>query len=218
MTIRTLHIVDGESTGRLLRQAGLGSKRNILSWYDAHYTGPVPRDLTFRWLSGLHSGYWIGKNDTECDQRDATLALHADYDEIVLWFGPTFICQLGLIQLLHWFDKHSRDDTRLRLVSAYGGRLRYEQVLSAYDSRQPIAPSQKRLGRRVWHGLCSKSPNVLSRLLASDLRVHPEIRDTIVFLLREFPGRQSGLSRLERKLLRTVNSLGITTPAVAVAM
>lgn len=35
-------------------------------------------------------------------------------------------------------------------------------------------------------------------------------------MLQEYPERQSGLSRLERKLLRTVDSLGVTTPAAAV--
>ena len=216
--IKTLHIVDGESTGGSLRQARLGTKRSILSWRDALYMGPVPHDLTLRQLSRLRSRYWTGKSGTEFDQRDATLAHHADYNEIVLWFGPTSICQLSLIQLLHWFDKHSRDNTRLRLVPAYGGWLKPEQVLKAYESRQPITPSQHRLGKRAWLAFCSPSPNALSQLLASDLRVLPEIRDTIGFLLREFPESHSGLSRLERKLLRTVNALGITTPAATVGM
>jgi hypothetical protein len=210
--------VDGESTGGSLREARLGTKKNILSWRDALYTGPVPRDLTLRRLSRLRSRFWTGKADTEFDQRDATLAHYADYDEIVLWFGPTSICQLSLIQLLHWFDKHSRGNKLLRLVSAYGGWLKSEQVLRAYDSRQPITPSQIRLGRRAWLAFSSPSPNALSQLLASDLRVLPEIRDTIAFLLREYPERHTGLSRLEGKLLRTVNSLGITTPAVTVGM
>jgi hypothetical protein len=218
MTIKTLHIVDGESTGGSLRQARLGTKGNILSWCDALYAGPVPRNLTLRQLSRLRSRYWTGKSDSEFDQRDATLARHADYDEIVLWFGPTSICQLSLVQLLHWFDKHSRDNTRLRLVSAYGGWLKREQIFAAYASRQPVAPSQRRLGRRVWRAFCSPSPRALSQLLAGDLRALPEIRDTIAFLLQEFPERHSGLSRLERKLLRTVQSLGVTTPAATVGM
>jgi hypothetical protein len=218
MAIRTLHIVDGESTGGSLRQARLGTKRNILSWRDALYSGPVPRGLTLRRLSRLRSRFWTGKSATEFDQRDATLARHADYDEVVLWLGPTSICQLSLVQLLHWFDKHSGDNTRLRLVSAYGGWLKPEQILQAYGTRQPITRSQMRLGRRVWLAFCSPSPRGLSRLLAGDLRPLPEIRDTISFLLREYPERRSGLSRLERKLLRTVDSLGISTPAVTVGM
>jgi uncharacterized protein DUF1835 len=122
--IKTLHIVDGESTGGSLRQAGLGRKGDILRWRDALSTGPVPRGLTLRRLSRLRSRFWTGKSATEFDKRDATLTHHAEYDEVVLWFGATSICQLSLVQLLAWFDEHSRGNTRLRLVFAYGGWLR----------------------------------------------------------------------------------------------
>ncbi len=213
MAIKTLHIVDGESTGGSLRQAGFGKKGDILPWRDALYTGPVPRGLTLRRLSRLRSRFWTGKSATEFDKRDATLTHHTEYDEIVLWFGATSICQLSLVQLLAWFDEHSRDHTGLRLVSAYGGWLRPEQLLQAYAARKPITPAQKRLGRRVWVAFCSSSPKALSHLLTTDLRVLPEIRDTITSMLQEYPERQSGLSRLERKLLRTVDSLGVTSPA-----
>lgn len=216
MAIKTLHIVDGESTGGSLRQAGFGKKRDILPWRDALYTGPVPRGLTLRRLSRLRSRFWTGKSATEFDKRDATLTHHTEYDEIVLWFGATSICQLSLVQLLAWFDEHSRDNTRLRLVSAYGGWLRPDQLLQAYDARQPITPAQRRLGRRVWFAFCSSSPKALSHLLTTDLRVLPEIQETITSMLQEYPERQSGLSRLERKLLRTVDSLGVTTPAAVV--
>lgn len=216
MTVRTLHVVDGESTAGSLRQARLCSKRNILSWHDALYTGPVPHGLTLRRLSQLRSRFWTRKSATEFDQRNATLARHGDYGEIVLWFGSTSICQLSLVQLLHWFEKHRGDDTGLSLVSAYGGWLKPEQILQACGSRQPITPSQMRLGRRVWLAFSSPSPKTLSQLLTADLRPLPEIRDTISFLLREYPERHSGLSRLERKLLRTVDCLGITSPAVTV--
>jgi hypothetical protein len=77
-----------------------------------------------------------------------TLTHHTEYDEIVLWFGATSICQLSLVQLLAWFDEHSRDNTRLRLVSVYGGWLRPEQLLQAYDARQPITPASSSLSDR----------------------------------------------------------------------
>src|SRR2546425_7821826 len=118
MAMKTLHIVDGESTGGSLRQAGLGKKGDILSWRDALYTGPVARDLTLRQLSRLRSRFWTGKSTTEFDKRDAALARHADYEEVVPWFGPTSICQLSLVQLLPRFGEHGRNKKRLSLVSA----------------------------------------------------------------------------------------------------
>src|SRR5205823_6404731 len=107
MAMKILHIVDGESTGGALRQAGFLKNGDILPWRDALYTGPVPRGLTLRQLSRLRSRFWTGKSITEFDKRDAVLARHADYEEVVLWFGPTSICQLSLVQLLTWFGEQA---------------------------------------------------------------------------------------------------------------
>jgi hypothetical protein len=46
----------------------------------------------------LRSRFWTGKSITEFDKRDAALARHTDYEEVVLWYG--------------------RSETRLSLVSA----------------------------------------------------------------------------------------------------
>jgi hypothetical protein len=216
LAMKVLHIVDGESTGGSLRQAGFRKSGDILPWRDALYTGPAPRGLTLRQLSRLRSRFWTGKSITEFDKRDAALARHADYEEVVLWFGPTSICQLSLVQLLAWFGEHDRSKTRLSLVSAYGGWLGPEQLLQAYAARQPVASDQRRLARRLWLAFCSPSPGALSHLLTTNLRPLPEMRDTITAMLQEYPERHSGLSRLERKLLRTVKSLGNTTPAYIV--
>src|SRR2546422_4361370 len=89
MAMKVLHIVDGESTGGSLRQAGFRKNGDILPWRDALYTGPVPRGLTLRQLSRLRSRFWTRRSLTEFDRRDAALARHADYEEVVLWFGPT---------------------------------------------------------------------------------------------------------------------------------
>ena len=138
------------------------------------------------------------------------------FEEIVLWFGATPVCQLSLIQLLAWLGERGRIKQGLSLVSAYGGWLRPEQLLQAYAARQPVTSAQKRLGGRAWLAFCSPSPVALSRLLTTDLRPLPELRDTMSFMLQEYPERHSGLSRLEQKLLRTVQSLGVTAPAFAV--
>ncbi len=215
--MKALHIVDGDSTGGSLRLAGFGTNGKILSWRDALYTGPVPRGLTLRQLSRLRSRFWGGDAATAFNKRDARLARHADYEQIVLWFGATTLCQLSLIQLLAWFDEHSRGDTRLRLVSAYGGWLSPEQLLQVYDARHVLSPAQMRLGRKAWLAFCSPTPKAVSQLLSTDLRLLPELRETLSSMLQEYPEERSGLSRLERKLLRAVECLGVTTPSVAVS-
>ena len=49
--MKTLHIVDGESTGGTLKVSGVARGKDILVWRDAFYTGPVPAGLTLRELS-----------------------------------------------------------------------------------------------------------------------------------------------------------------------
>lgn len=83
-----LHIADGESAGGTLRATGFGKNAEILAWRDALYTGPVPAGLSLRPLSRVRSRFWTnGNSATDLDQRDAALAKHARYDEIVLWLG-----------------------------------------------------------------------------------------------------------------------------------
>ncbi len=213
MAAKLLHIVDGESTAGSLRLAGLARSGTILSWRDALYEGPVPSRLTLRQMSRVRSRYWTGKSATAFDRRDETLSRFPEYDEVVLWFGGTSLCQLSLVQLLEWFGDRRSNAVKLSLVSAYGGWLKPEQLLPAFEARQPVTLAQKRLARRVWKACCAPSPMPLARLLRADLRPLPEIRQTVLSLLHEYPECFSGLSRLERKLLRSVESHGVATAA-----
>lgn len=211
---RTLHIVDGDSTGGGLRLAGLKKKGEILCWRDALYCGPVPAGLGLRQLSQRRSLFWTkGKSKSEFDKRDAALARYREYEEIVLWFGATSLCQLSLVQLLSWFGEQKIGNVRLSLVSAYGGRLRTEQLLQAFVARRTITPGQVHLARKVWHAFRLPSPMRLCGLLKTDLRALPELRATIEEILQEHADTRDGLSRLERKLLLASESLGIATTA-----
>jgi len=143
--MKTLHIVDGESTGGTLRLAGFRKDSEILRWRDALYTGPVPASLTLRQLSRLRSRFWTkGKSATEFDKRDAALALHGRYENIVLWFGEhCVLCHLNLIQILSWFREQGVAAERLTWVRVHGGELRPEQIPSAFAGR-PGPPAQGR--------------------------------------------------------------------------
>ena len=206
MPSRGLHIVDGDSTGGTLRESGFNKSGHILSWRDALYSGPVPEDLTLRRLSRLRSLFWSsGKRKTEFDVRDARIAKYLDYDEIILWFGlECTLCQLSLIQLLSWFKTQNEAPLHLTWVKQHGGTLRRPEVAHAYACREFVNSQQMRLAARVWHAFRSPSPLGLSRLLDSDLSALPGIRNTVRWILSEYPAKRDGLSRLQRKLLREI--------------
>ena len=211
------HIVDGESTGGTLRVSGIARSKDILVWKDALYTGPVPAGLTLKQLSRLRSRFWTaGKHSDEFEKRDAHLVKWKEYDQIMLWFGSTSLCQLSLSQILTWFKQSNLCDRRISLVTAYGGSLRPEQVGAPYQARKPLTAKHLELGSRFWAAFTAPQPRTLQRLRAADLRPLPELRNTIDELLQEYPSRYDGLSRFERKLLLAIDSMGSATASFAV--
>jgi hypothetical protein len=176
-----------------LRVSGFRQNGQILPWRDALYAGPVPKNLPLGELSRLRSKFWTnGRRVTEFDKRDAVLTSHADYNEIVLWFGSQCtLCALSLVQLLSWF----RENCSGPLISGRNPcrNSETEQLRLVYTKRQPVSSAQMIIANRVWHAFRSSSPAGLSRLLPSKLDVLPGMRRAVLWLPREYPG---GANRL----------------------
>lgn len=217
--MKTLHIVDGESTGGTLRVSGIARAKDILVWRDALYAGPVPAGLTLRQLSRLRSQFWTkGKKPGALRKRDAALTEYERYDEISLWFGPgCTLCHLSLAQILSWLSERRISAKRLSWVAVHGGMLRTDQMPTAHAARQPITARQMQLNKRFWRDFRRPSPLGLVQMLAADLREVPGLREAVAWLLREYPSRRNGLSRLEDELLREIQRLGRAKSVRAVA-
>ena len=221
--VKTLHIVDGDSTGGTLKMSGLARAGDILCWREALYSGPVPAGLSMRQLSRLRSRYFSkGKSPGEFEKRDAALAKHERYEKISLWFGRgCTLCHLSLAQLLSWFREHDVSPQGLWWVAIHGGELHPEQVAKAYAKRRPVSRAQMQLGARVWRAFRQPSPAALIRLLQADLSVMPGLRPAVLWLLREYPSLRNGLSRLENDLLREIHrreiakASHVVTPIIA---
>jgi hypothetical protein len=218
MATRTLHIVDGESTGGTLGAAGLQKDGKILVWRDALYTGPVPTGLPLAQLSRVRSRFWTnGKSQTEFVKRDAELQTYGDYDKIVLWFGRNCVlCQLSLIQVLSWLRARSVSAIRLTWVARHGGELPPQKISKVFASRRRVTTAQMRLADRAWRAFREPSPAGLVRLVKSNPRALPGLRPALVRLLQEYPSTRDGISRLERQLLRQIERQGKTKAAYAV--
>ncbi len=206
--MKTLHIVDGESTGGSLKGALLARPRDILRWRDALYTGPVPSGLTLRRLSQVRSKFWTdGKSATEFDNRNVRLLHFREYDEIVLWFGSNCtLCHLSLAQLLSWFDEQKIGPQAFSWVSQHGGVLTPEQMQKAYRLRRGLDRAQFQQASHMWRAFRSSSPTALERQVRSGGSSLPGRTKAIQRMLQEYPGRQGGLSRLERKLLGVIKA------------
>jgi len=218
MDAKTLHIVDGDSTGGTLKMSGLAKARDILVWREALYSGPVPAGLPLRQLSRLRSRYWTnGKSAAEFEKRDAALAKHERYEEISLWFGRgCTLCHLSLAQILSWFREHGVSPQELWWAAIHGGELHPEQMAKAYAKRRSVSGKQMQLGERTWRAFRQPSPAGLVRLMQADLGAMPGVRSAVLWLLQEYPNLRNGLSRLERDLLRQIHRREIAKASQAV--
>jgi hypothetical protein len=193
--MRTLHIVDGESSGGSLR--GFLPKAKILVWRDALYDGPVPGGLQLDKLSRIRSRHW--KADGAFARRDRALKQFRKFEEIVLWFGPTMVCQLSLIQLLDWFSGHT--GPRISLIDKdYAGWLRPDQLAPHFDRRRPVPRAMLRVGVSAWRAFTAPDGRRLRKFLDADSALLPALRPVLVRIAQEYPDA-SGLSRIERKLV-----------------
>jgi hypothetical protein len=217
--MKTLHIVDGESTGGTLRRARPGREEEILRWRDALYTGPVPSGLSLRRLSRVRSQFWTnGKSNTEFDKRDACLLRYRQFDEVVMWFGADCtLCQLSLAQVLSWLYEQKTAPHRLSWVSRHGGELTAEHMHAAYRKRKPLHATQLREASHTWDAFRASSPEALARRSKLRTSCIPGHGRAIHRMLQEYPWLHGGLSRLERKLLRVIQAEAELQAAKAVA-
>ena len=206
VAVKTLHIVDGDSTGGTLKRALSARAQDLLRWRDALYTGPVPRGLTLRRLSQVRSKFWTdGKSTPEFDKRDAQLLRYREYDEIVLWFGSNCtLCHLSLAQVLSWFDEQKIRPRELSWVYRHGGVLTPPQMQKAYADRRKLDRAELKQATQMWRAFRSSSPTALERQLRSRQPSLPGRSKAIERMLQEYPGRRGGLSRLERDLLSAI--------------
>lgn len=215
-----LHITNGDSAARTLREAGLPG--DALAWRDVLAEGPVPAGLSLEELAPARARFladagWADYDVALADLRRqyATLAASGEQDEVVLWFEHDLHDQLQLAQLLDWFATRTLGrPASLRLIMIgehpevspfYGlGQLTPTQLAALFPARLPATPDQLALGRAAWAAFRSPDPRDVEVLVASDTSALPYLGAALVRHLEEFPDTDAGLSRTERQILEIV--------------
>src|SRR4051794_8343673 len=210
-----LHVTNGESVVRTLREAKLPGK--YLSWIDVLHDGPVP-DQRPQALANTRAEFisslgWDSHDNVlrAFTERDATLTWHESDDEIVLWFEHDLFDQLQLIQVL---DRLAAEEfsARLSLINVNSfpeienfhglGELNAKQLASLFPERIEIKPQHLNLGRRAWNAFRAPHPTPAFVLANDDTSALPYLRAALFRWFEEFPSTKNGLSRSEEQILR----------------
>ena len=220
-----LHITNGDIAVERMRDGRL--RGEYLPWRDVLHDGPVPVTGSLEELSAIRVRYLAecgyGEEALIADQfrsRDALLARHAEFEEVVLWFEHDLYDQLQMLQVLDWLGRQAhRVPVSLIVVGTYPGIDRFiglgqlspAQLVGLLDTR--IAASRDHFGaaREAWQAFRQPAPVALAGLLTFDVAPLGYLRDAVLRLLEELPSAENGLSLTERRTLAIV-AQGVERP------
>lgn len=194
----------------VFKSAGIPGE--YISWREDLSTGRATDDgLQSResWLDlraeALTTAYELdaGQCRDELGAQEKWLDASLAGDEIVLWFEYDMFCQINLVYLLNWYERHS---DRLPLVSIPTivpllekglGTLEAKDLSELFRDRAPVSPTLRGLGHLIWRAYSSSDPAGLVDLLNSDENELPYLQRSLLCHLSRFPSVENGLNRVE---------------------
>jgi hypothetical protein len=202
-----LHVTNGDHAAERIRAAGFTD--TVLPWRDVLHEGPVPAPATLDSLRPLRARFLAGGTITpverarQLEERDRTLAAHAERSEVVLWFEHDLYDQLQLAQILDWFAAGPHKPPTLVQADDYLGRLPIERYVPMFDARHQVTSAQLEAAQRAWRAFTSPDPRAIEDVLMS-LDALPFMGPALERHLEEFPSVENGLSRTERQALEVL--------------
>jgi hypothetical protein len=216
--MRELHITNGDSAARTLKQGGVSGA--VLAWRDVLHVGPVPA-LTSNELAAVRARFLSGAFGEERSsiergllRRDTTLQ-RAATTNVVLWFDADLYDQLQLIQVLDRLASSGARDVTLVSIGEFTGRSHFaglgelaasELVALRKTAGQTVGSDDVDTAVAAWAAFTGNDPLRLLPFMSVRSAVLRFLGEAIERLLQEYPWTGDGLSLTERRLLRAVES------------
>jgi hypothetical protein len=224
-----LHVTNGESAGRTLRQTALGGA--VLPWQDVLHEGPVPalarEELLRTRARFLADCGWGGEQALAAALagRDRQLldALR-DGVQVVLWFEHDLYDQLQLLDVLA-LARSAGVAPELIVVGSFPGKpsfaglgeLTASELETLWPSRHEAAPAALEAAAGAWAAFQAPKPTMVAEWATGETAHLPFLAPALRRLLEELPAPADGLSRTERSVLATIAAGARTPPAAFVA-
>jgi hypothetical protein len=212
--MKRLILTNNSSAAGYLRMAGLA---DVLIGLDRRFIwGPLPSDaeLTTSFEAPKEQQRQITDQDyppqlwlPKIGTPDLGLIdLCARFDTIELWIDPPPSDQLQLICLLHYLRPHNEIASQLILRQSDSEIVeRLAKDPQWRPSVVKVRDDHFELASRAWRAFGALTPQEWFGLLAQDLGVLPRLRQAVVRLLEELPGRATGVGTTEMRMLKLIS-------------
>jgi hypothetical protein len=224
-----LHVTNGESAGKTLRQTAIGGA--VLPWQDALHEGPVPalpRHELLRTRARFLADCGWGRQQAllaSLERRDRQL-LEAlgDDRQVVLWFEHDLYDQLQLLDVLALADTTQAAPDLIVVGSFPGkpsfaglGELSASELQTLWPSRRRAETAALRAAASAWAAVQAPEPTALAGWATRETPQLPFLAPALQRLLEELPAPTDGLSATERRALEVIAGGARTPPASFVA-
>jgi hypothetical protein len=126
------------------------------------------------------------------------------FGTVELWADPEPNAQLQLAWLLDHIRPHADVVSRSALVQT-GAAIGNQPPTDLARQRLtavPIRNDHLETASAAWSSWCAPTPVAWFDLLARDLSALPQLRNTVIALLEELPGRTAGIGATEMRMLK----------------
>ncbi len=216
-----LHIVNGDHTAKLMREAGIEGE--ILVWRELYPFGPVFADMEeasarFSRAEALERELGIPRAVylEGCAEQERRLRELEKYEEAVLWFEHDLFDQTMLAVLLNKLGRMQRGRTRISMLCIgefpgierfHGlGQLHPEQLKTLSGTWQPVGEEQFAAAERFWAAYSSPDLAEHVRFLEADSSALPFARAAFEAHLSRLPSAEDGLGSIQRAALEAAAS------------
>jgi hypothetical protein len=215
----TFHVLNGESTAEVFKRTDIPGKyiswREDLSAGRATDNGARNRESWIQLRAeALANAYQLDPREChdELTGQDDMLETSLASDEIVLWFEYDMFCQVNLVYLLDWYERHADQLPRLTVPSIVPllerglGTLNASELQDLYANRTPVSEELRRLGQQIWRAYSNSDPSGLVDLMNIDVDELAHLGRSLRCHLSRFPSVENGLNRVENFGLGIISS------------
>lgn len=174
----------------------------LLNWDDPLAIGPVPiaetnkklGEVRAKFLSGI-TNLKGGELQLKFSDRFGKLDALTDYDEVVLWFGPSAHAQLQQLQIAHELTNRRTPDVSFVVPDREIAELEQPEIEKLWKERQSVGRAELTDLVQYWHAFISSEPGLLTELQHQADPHLPYLHQSLQQIVQEYPHAENGLSR-----------------------